>query len=228
MCGRYGFNIKDSREIINRFDLINTADELEKLKPRYNIAPGQINPVIAYTAKGNKLGRFVWGLIPRWAKDDLFKFKTINARVEGIENKAVYRKPFKSQHCLIPANFFYEWSNETNPKTPYVIKMKDDSIFTFAGLYDKWQDKESGKTIYSYTIITTTPNKLIERIHNRMPVIFTKENEKEWLNPDITEPDHMLSLLQTFPEDKLEAYPVSKAVNKPTIDDESLIKKIKV
>lgn len=223
MCGRYGFSIKDAREVIERFDLINTIDELDKLKSRYNIAPGQINPVIVNTAEGYKMGRFLWGLIPYWAKDDSYKYKTINARVEGIEDKVTYRKPFKSQHCLIPASFFYEWSAETNPKTPYVIRIKNKSIFSFAGLYDRWHDKATGIDLYSYTILTTVANKLVAKIHHRMPVILSRENEKEWLNPDIVDSKQMHSLLQDINEIEMEAYPVSRAVNKTSIDDISLI-----
>lgn len=226
MCGRYGFSIKDAREVIERFELINTIDELERLKSRYNIAPGQINPVVVNTVNGYKMDRFMWGLIPYWSKDDSFKFKTINARVEGIAEKPVYRKAFRSQHCIIPASFFYEWSKSTEPKTPYIIKMKDGSIFSFAGLFDKWYDTKTGKDLYTYTIITTTPNKLIEKIHNRMPVILTKEKEKEWLNPDMVEIDKMIDLLQTYDESKMEAYPVSKAVNKPGVDNKDLIKQV--
>lgn len=226
MCGRYGFSIKDAREVLNRFDLINTLDELEKLTSRYNIAPGQMNPVVVQTSEGNKMGRFFWGLIPSWSKDDSFKFKTINARAEGIEEKPVFKKPYRSQRCLIPATNFYEWDKSEKPSQPYLFKMKDDSLFAFAGLYDKWQDKETGKEIYSYTIITTEPNTLLAKVHNRMPVILKKEDEKEWLNPDYTEPEQLQKFLLPYDANEMESYPISRAINIPTNDTEELLKPI--
>lgn len=221
MCGRYGFSVKDARELIGRFDLINTLDEIDKLESHYNIPPGTVNPVVVNTAEGYKMGRFFWGLIPSWSKDDSFKFKTINARAEGIESKPTYRKPFRNQRCLIPASWYFEWDKSTNPKTPYLIKMKDDHTFSFAGLYDIWRNRE-GKDIYSYTIITTEPNKLQSRIHNRMPVILPQEDEKEWLNPDYIEPEQILKYLKPYPDEEMEMYPVSSAVNVPKNDDASV------
>ena len=225
MCGRYGFSIKDAREVIERFELINTLDEVEKLKSRYNIAPGQLNPVIVNTSEGYKMGRFMWGLIPFWSKDDSFKFKTINARVEGIEDKPVFRKAFKSQHCLIPASFFYEWDKSVKPSNPYLFKMKDDSIFSFAGLFDKWHDKNTGKDIYSYTILTCPPNKILSKKHNRMPVILKREDEKEWLNPNITENEQMFEMLYPYDDKNMTSFVVSRNINSPLNDSEELIKK---
>lgn len=225
MCGRYGFSIKDAREVIGRFDLINTLDEIDKLDTHYNIPPGTLNPVVVNTSEGYKMGRFFWGLIPSWSKDDSFKFKTINARAEGIESKPTYRKPFKSQRCLVPATWYFEWDKSTDPKTPYLIKMKDDHTFAFAGLYDVWKNPE-GKDVYSFTIITTEPNQLQGRIHNRMPVILPKKDEKEWLNPDYTEPEQLTKFLLPYPDKEMEMYPVSPAVNIPKNDDATVTKPV--
>jgi putative SOS response-associated peptidase YedK len=155
----------------------------------------------------------VWGLIPYWAKDDSFKFKTINARVEGIESKPVYRKPFRMQHCLVPVTGFYEWDNSQTPSQPYYFKLKHAELFAFAGLYDQWLDPKTGKEVQSYTIITTVANGVVGKIHNRMPVILLQEDEEEWLNADIVEPERLLPLLKQYPDKDMEAYPVSLAVN---------------
>lgn len=224
MCGRYGFSVKDAREVQNRFDTINT---LEDLSSRYNIAPGQMNPVITQRAEGNTISRMFWGLIPHWSKDDSFKFKTINARVEGIEAKPVYRTPFRTHRCLIPATGFYEWDKSFKPSRPYYFKLKDDSIFAFAGLFDIWHDKSSGKEIQSYTIITTVPNETVGKIHSRMPVILKRENEAEWLDPDIVEPERLHALLTSYPDDEMESFPISSAINNPRTDNQDLINPIK-
>jgi putative SOS response-associated peptidase YedK len=57
-----------------------------------------------------------------------------------------------------------------------------------------------------------------------MPVILLKEDEDEWVNPDISEPERLLPLLQQYPDQEMEAYPVSTAVNRPSIDSAELIK----
>jgi len=223
MCGRYGFSVKDAREITLRFETINTLDDFV---PRWNIAPGQMNPVITKHSP-NQVRRMFWGLIPSWAKDTKMKFSTINARVEGIENKPVYRKPLRMTRCLIPATFFYEWDKEQKPSQPYVFKLKNDELFAFAGLYDIWKDPKDGKELHSYTIITTQANEVVGKVHQRMPVILKREDEEEWLNPDITEPEKLLPLLKQYPANKMEAYPVSRYVNNPGSDSASLIEPLK-
>jgi putative SOS response-associated peptidase YedK len=157
MCCRYGFSGKNATDIYERFD---TSNELSGYQPRWNIAPGQQNPVITKHSP-NQISRMVWGLIPFWAKDDKFKFQTINARVEGIKNKPVYRKPFRTQRCLVPATGFYEPDKIHYSKPPFpwhYFQLQGGGLFAFAGLYDIWKDPKTGKEIKSYTIITTQAN----------------------------------------------------------------------
>jgi putative SOS response-associated peptidase YedK len=223
MCGRYGFSVKNAKDVYERFD---TSNELADFKPRYNIAPGQQNPVITKHSP-NQISRMVWGLIPFWAKDDKFKFQTINARAEGIESKATYRKPFRTQRCIVPATGFYEPDklHYTKPLFPWhYFQLKDGELLGFAGLYDIWKDPKTGKEIKSYTIITTQPNELVGTVHGRMPVILNKEDEESWLNPDITEPEHLLPLLQSYPAEEMETWRVGDGAKNPRNDDEGLIK----
>jgi putative SOS response-associated peptidase YedK len=223
MCGRYGFSVKNAKDVYERFD---TYNELSDFQPRYNIAPGQQNPVITRHSP-NQISRMVWGLIPFWAKDDKFRFQTINARVEGIESKSTYRKPFRTQRCLVPATGFFEWDKAEKPSQPYYFRLKHAELFAFAGLYDQWLDPKTNKEIQSYTIITTAANGVVGRIHQRMPVILQKEDEEEWLNPDIVEPERLLPLLKQYPDKEMEAYPVSTAVNIPKNDSAELILPLK-
>ena len=141
MCGRYGFSIKKKDEVYNRFGVQNKLDLFES---HYNIAPGTMNPVITRHSP-NHISRMVWGLIPFSAKDDKFKFQTINARVEGIESKPVYRKPFRMQRCLVPATGFFEWDKKEMPSQPWYFRLKQEDLFAFAGLYDIWKDPKTGK-----------------------------------------------------------------------------------
>lgn len=217
MCGRYGF-AADGDAIIDRFEL--PSDTLD-FKPRYNIAPTQFLPVITNQGE-KKLEIMKWGLIPFWAKDIRIGNKMINARAEGIEIKPAFRKPLRSQRCLVPATYFIEWKRDGKEKVPYLIKLKDKEIFAFAGLFDEVKDAD-GKPLRSYTIITTEPNSYMEQIHDRMPVILKKEDEYKWLNPDIHEPDQLLPFLKPYSAEDMEAYIISSKVNNPFFDDEELI-----
>jgi putative SOS response-associated peptidase YedK len=172
----------------------------------------------------------IWGLIPSWAKYDSFRFNTVNARVEGIESKSVYySKPFRTQRCIVPATGFYEPDKIHYAKPPFpwhYFQLKDGELFGFAVLYDIWQDP-TGKEIKSYTIITTQPNNLVGAVHNRMPVILQKEDEEAWVNPDLTEPEHLLPLLKQYPAEHMETWRVGDGAKNPRNDSAELIKPLK-
>ncbi len=219
MCGRYGFSVKDAREVYDRFGVMN---KLGDFQPRYNIAPGQYNPVLLRHSP-TSIERMFWGLIPHWSKDETMKWKTINARSETAATSPSYHKPFRFQRCLVPATNFYEWDKSQKPSTPYCIKLKHEDLFAFAGLYDIWHDPKTGKDIYSYTILTCPPNDLIAPIHNRMPVILKREGEDTWLNPDIVEPEQLQPLLIPYPEQEMELYSITTTINYPKNDREDVL-----
>lgn len=164
-----------------------------------------------------------WGLVPSWAKDPKIGFGLINARAETLIEKASFRKPLTSRRCLVPSSGFYEWKKTDEGKIPYYIHLKNTPMFAFAGLYDIWIDSE-GKEIKSYTIITTTPNSVVADIHDRMPVVMDKRDEDMWIDKEEKDIEKLLSLLTPYKGDDMEAYPVSKAVNKASNDNPDLIK----
>jgi putative SOS response-associated peptidase YedK len=147
MCGRYGFSVKDAREVYDRFGVMDLGRNIV-LQPRYNIAPGQLNPVILRQSP-TRIDQMFWGLIPSWAKDETMRYKTINARVEGIADKPTYRKPFRYQRLLVPASGFFEWDKSGKPSIPYYFTLKHEPLFAFAGLYDTWTDPKNNTTILS-------------------------------------------------------------------------------
>ncbi len=220
MCGRYA--IPDTGDIPIRFTGVRIGIDI---KPRYNAAPSQDLPVVVNDGKTHvELMR--WGLVPFWAKDTNISYKMINARAETLTVKPSFRKALIRQRCIVPAGGFFEWKQIDREKVPYYIFLKDHSLFGFAGLYDVWHDKQ-GKELKSYTIITTEPNELLEPIHNRMPVILEKRDEKEWLNPDETEADRLVKLLHPYPAKEMDAYPVSRLVNAPANDTKEVIEPVK-
>ena len=214
------FTLGNAQAVRTRFRVV--ADQLE-LIPRYNIAPSQFVPVVVQTDAERAIQIQRFGLIPTWSKEGPPKYSTINARAEDIEQKATYRRPFQRQRCLVPADGFYEWQQAGKSKIPMHIRLRDRGLFAFAGVYDRWTHPESGETIGSFALITTRPNELIEPIHNRMPVMLPPEAEDIWLDPDCHDTVQLKSLLQPYPADALEAYPVSPAVNRPANDSPALI-----
>ncbi len=204
MCGRYSFAIEDAL-ILERFGLrVRTAI----YKARYNCAPTQNLAVIVNEAP-DELQFFRWGLIPWWAKDPSIGNKLINARAETLVEKPSFKNAFRNRRCLVPATGFFEWRRNAD-KTPYHIMLKSGDPFCFAGLWDKWVTGD-GEIIHSFTIITTSPNELMEQIHDRMPVILPREQEQRWMSP---QPDpSLVELLVPFPAGMMKAYPISKLVN---------------
>ena len=220
MCGRY--SLVPTESIAARFDVQQAQ---LTLAPRYNVAPSQAMPVVVRNSP-NRLVEMQWGLIPSWSKEPRAQFSTINARAETITKSPVFRGPFKSRRCLVPASGFYEWQRTERGKQPFCIRLKGEDLFAFAGLYDIWQDAE-GNQLYSYTVITTVPNDLVASIHNRMPVILRQEDEDAWLDKE-SDPAQLLALLTAYPADKMEAYPVSRALNSPANEGAELMQSVAI
>ena len=155
-------------------------------------------------------------MIPSWAKDPSIGNRLINARAETLTEKPSFRSAFRRRRCLVLADGFYEWRQIPGQKgkVPMYIQMKDRELFAFAGLWEHWNAPD-GSHILSCTIITTSPNPLMEEIHNRMPVILPKEGYSLWLSPDEEDPQMLSELLRPYPHEEMMAYPVSTMVNSP-------------
>jgi putative SOS response-associated peptidase YedK len=209
MCGRYAlFGIDELKKEFPFKDQTN-------IKPNYNAAPTQTMPVV--TENGIELMR--WGLIPSWAKDEKIGNKLINARSESVFEKPVWKRIIMTKKCLIPANGFYEWKKITDSKQPFYIHPTDQSLFMFAGVWDSW--KHEGKEWHTYSILTTKPNKEMEEIHDRMPVILYREDWHQWLEADRIE--DIKPLLVQYGDGELELFEVSKDVNIVKTNSEKLI-----
>jgi putative SOS response-associated peptidase YedK len=166
-------------------------------------------------------GNFSWGLIPSWAKQQdapLIRVKTLNCISEEMYDKPSYRDSInEGKRCLIPFSAFYEWKwldAKGKEKIPHFIHVKDQKIFSVAGIYSSWKDPSADHYLYTYSVLTTKANKLMSEIHNskkRMPVIIPREYEKDWLNPNLTK-DDVLALCQPFDDSKLDAYTISKRI----------------
>ncbi|PLS15002.1 hypothetical protein CVD28_25110 [Bacillus sp. M6-12] len=218
MCGRYNL-FSDLTQLYERFELAELVDA--EFTARYNIAPSQEVIAIVRGSKGNKGGYLKWGLVPSWANDPKIGYKMINARAETLDEKVSFKRLLSKRRCLIPADGFYEWKKAEKNKQPFHIRLKSGEPFAFAGLWDSWQ--RDGQTLHTCTIITTEANELMQEIHHRMPVILTKEAEKEWLNPENTDGRLLKPILLPFDSNAMVAYPVSTLVNSPKNEGKEIL-----
>lgn len=216
MIERYSIHAS-SKQIAARFDI----EEPESFKPRYNAAPSQLLPVITHESPQG-FSYFYWGAAPQWSKNKTFAERIINTRGELIKDKPVLKKNLKTHRCLIPADSFYAWK-KVGKKTqvPWRIILKLKETFSMAGLWEEYDDHE-GNSFHTFSIITTPAENWIAEITERMPLIFSKKEEKLWLNEKATE-EELLSLFTSFPTNLLEGYNVSPNINSVEKDGPSLI-----
>ncbi len=161
-----------------------------------------------------------WGLIPFWVKDaassEEIRRRTFNARKETILEKPSFREAVKSRRCLVLCRGFYEWEARDNEKIPHYIYLKGEPPIAMAGLYENWTDRETAEMIHTCTIITSAANDFMEKIHNtkkRMPVILAEENEKAWIDPDLSA-EKAIGYLQPVDEKLMSSHTISKLISK--------------
>ena len=201
MCGRYTLTVKDFSK---HYGVEQGTFEFSS----YNTAPTQNVPMVAVLGGQRTLAPARWALIPPWTKDlSHIKLTLFNARSETAHEKVSFKGPLRYKRCLIPANGFYEWKREGTTKTPHYIQVEGGTPFAFAGLYELYKDE-----LLSCTILTTMPNKIMAKLHDRMPVILSPRDYERWLEHSLNRVEDIEDLLQPF-GGKMRAHPVSKAVN---------------
>lgn len=227
-----------------RFLVISTKKKLEKVfnakfedstfPPRYNAAPSQYLPIIT-GEKPKKIQLYKWGLLPHWAKDEKIAHKLINARAESVNQKPAFKQYFESQRCIIIADGFFEWKKSRSGKTPHLIKMKNNEPFAFAGIWSEWAGEKAQsqmnfnddtETLYTFSIITTPPNALTRRIHDRMPAILHKGDYEKWIDKG-TDPEKAHKLLKPYPASEMQEYEISTKVNNPKHNTSEILEPIK-
>ncbi|MGH9604544.1 MAG: SOS response-associated peptidase [Terracidiphilus sp.] len=235
MCGRYGRRADKQR--ISEWMQARDANVFDDayLAPSYNVAPQSWQPVVRLSPETGERELTVmrWGLVPFWARNGKGAFSTINAKSETVSTSPVFREAFKRRRCLVPAEWFYEWQKTERQKTerqktgaktkqPWAIALKTRSLFAFAGLWETWKDKSAGRTLETYTVLTTDPNELMQPIHTRMPVILAREDYARWMAP--TDPTHLpVDLLRPFPAEEMTAWKVGEAVGNVRNNEPALV-----
>ncbi|MBD3311789.1 MAG: SOS response-associated peptidase [Candidatus Magasanikbacteria bacterium] len=213
MCGRTTIAVS-KKALENRYNAEFVAD----FEPNYNAAPGQKLPIIKNTSK-QEITLAKWGYLPKWLKDKRPQ-GFINSRSETIFEKPSFKKAIMQRRCLVPVDGFFEWDEDKNP---FYIYLADNSIFSFAGIWESYVD-EKNKEIPTYSILTTQPNIKISKIHDRMPVILKKSDEKVWLEENKQEV--IKSFFKKIPESDIKLHRVTKQINNPANNKSELLKKI--
>jgi putative SOS response-associated peptidase YedK len=216
MCGRFTI-AKSPEQIEERF---NVTIDRDNYKINFNAGPSQNLPVIT-NSQPEKVNFYKWGLIPFWTKEIKPYSILINSRSETIKEKQSFRNIFAQRRCLILSDGFYEWKKDGSVKQPYRIILKNNELFAFAGIWDKWINNEN--TLNTFSIITTEANQLVKQVHDRMPVILQKNDEALWLDNKTGVPE-LLNLLKPYNPDKMEIFPVSNFVNSVRNNSDELIK----
>jgi putative SOS response-associated peptidase YedK len=225
MCGRYGRRA-DKQKIAEWFQTRNTDVFYHDLgfAASYNVAPQTFQPIIRLNSETGEreIAYARWGLVPFWAKDTKIAYSTINARAETVVANSMYREAMKKRRCLVPAEFFYEWQKvDAKTKRPFAISLTDGGMFAFAGLWERWRSPGNHDVLETFSIITTDPNELMEKFHNRMPVILKPKDYDRWLEPGDAQ-RLPVDLLRPYPAEEMKAWRVSKRVGNVKNDDPTL------
>lgn len=178
MCGRY--DLSDNPAAIRAKFSVPAVPEFA---PNADWRPTNLAPVVRLDEHGARecvLAR--WGLVPGWAPDLKFGNRCINARSETVAKLPAFRTAFRKRRCLVPVNAFFEWSGEKGKRSKWRIRLREEPLFALAGLWEWWQDRASGESVHSYTIITCAANAAIAPLHDRMPVILREADYARWLD----------------------------------------------
>ena len=231
MCGRYASS-RRPEDLVEEFE-IDGNEVKETLAPDYNVAPTkEVYAVVERPPSSDKerpaqrqLRVLNWGLIPSWAKDPSIGNRMINARMETVAEKPAYKKAFAVRRCLLPADGYYEWyatAQKTKAgkplKQPFFIRPADGGVMAMAGLYEIWRDPtrdddDPNRFRWTCTVLTTSAEDDLGHIHDRMPLLVEKERYGAWLDPTVSDPEDLLSLLVPAAPGRLQAFPVSTEVN---------------
>ena len=220
MCGRYVLRVvlkNFRRDFELGFD-VDDSDVPMEVRPRYNVAPTHMVPVIRVVNGKRWLSLVRWGLIPHWAKE--IKKPQINARGETIFEKPMFRDAARRRRCLMLADGFYEWKRDQNdkPLQAYFVERADGKPFAMAGIWDTWISPD-GEIIDTVAIVTTDANADVAPIHDRMPVILDKRDYLTWIESDRVSVEEAKALIKSAPDGTLAPRPVSNRVNAVKNDD---------
>lgn len=215
------YSKEELKEMKNLQKIIDSFTDTHYKKYHENGFDFLPSPIVTAGAPG-EFKFFNWGLVPFYMSDPnkamAFRTQTLNCISEEMYDKPSFKDAAKNgQRCLIPVTGFYEWrwlDEKGKNKIPYYVSFTDQQITSVAGLYSRWKNRLTDQYYYSYTVLTTAANAMMEYVHNskkRMPVFIAQEYEKDWLNRSLSK-DDVLALCQPFKKESMKANTVSKLI----------------
>lgn len=211
------------------------------MRQSWNVAPTSTVPIIRDTDEDGhrELNTARWGLLPGWAKDAKQSYKTFNARSETAGEKPTFRAAVRSRRAVIPADAYYEWRKDGTRKRPHVIRSVDESLISFAGLYEWWSDPadENATPVLSCTILTGPSPEPgsggvldeLAGLHDRMPLPVRGSLMEAWLSAEKMEKEVAAGLIDHIRDEAFEIasgwelYEVGQAVGNVRNNDPSLV-----
>ena len=222
MCGRYAITLPPTA-----MRAFFCYAERPNFPPRYNIAPTQPTPIVRM--HGQNIGKrrhfslVRWGFLPGFVRDPKDFPLVINARSETVLEKPSFRSAMRRRRCIVIADAFYEWRRDKSAtgraaSIPFLIRRRDGNPMAFAGLWEAWMGPD-GEEMETACIVTTDANGVMAAIHDRMPVILEQPDFDAWLDNENGGVDNAAKLMRPAPDDVLEAFRISTAVNKVANDN---------
>jgi putative SOS response-associated peptidase YedK len=229
MCGRVALFTPPSR-LAKLLDAQLAAGIDPEGHPSWNVGPLQRLFGVAEVGGARTLDRYRWGLIPSWSKDPSIANRLFNARGETVAEKPSFRSAFAKRPCVIPVDGFYEWDHRSgHEKQPHYFVRADGEPLLLAGLYERWHDPnmpEDALALQTCTVITTSPSKDMDDLHDRMPVVLALSDVEIWLDVEVYGPDERMQLLRPAPPETLLHHGVDKAVGSVRNDGPELIEPV--
>jgi putative SOS response-associated peptidase YedK len=226
MCGRIALFTPPVR-LAKLLDAQLAAGIEPEGHPSWNVGPQRRLFGVTEHDGQRLLDRYRWGLLPSWAKDPSIANRLFNARGETVAEKPSFRSAFARRPCVLPVDGFYEWDHRAgNHKQPHYFSRVDGEPILLAGLWEHWHDPstpDDAAPLRTCTVITTTPNRDMDELHDRMPVVLDLHDVESWLDVDTYGPDERMQLLRPAPTGTLRHYGVASAVGSVRNDGPELI-----
>lgn len=219
MCGRF----TQQRPTAELAELFEAEPLVDDPGGHFNVAPTDEAAVVVERGDRRAVTAYRWGLIPSWADDPRIASRLFNARAETVATSAVFRESFRRRRCIVPVDGFYEWRREDGRRIPFLATRQDGQLLALAALWSAWRDPLTEQTRRTFTIITTTPNEVMARVHDRMPVILPPEAWGRWLDPELDDIGQLHGLLRPAPSGPFRLTEVRPLVNDVRNDGPDLV-----
>jgi putative SOS response-associated peptidase YedK len=209
MCGRF----TQQRPTAELAELFAAEPLVDDPGGHFNLAPTDPAAVVVERGDRRALTTYVWGLLPHWEKDPRSAARRINARSETVATSPAFSDSLRKRRCIVPADGFYEWQRDGAARRPFFIRRVDRAPLALAGLWSGWRDPLTDTVRRTFTILTTTPNAPIARLHDRMPVVLEPADWSLWLDPTLTDVGELQGLLRPASDEPFEVLAVRSLVN---------------